>query len=408
MTAGEDRAIRAAVIALACALTAVAAAGQDKKDQPAVTSSRSFQLSGYTQFLYSYYDEGADSFSIPRARLTLTTNLLKNVRFRIQVDGVKSPALIDAMLDVQFKPYLGLRVGQYYVPFSLESTTSDSDLDAINRSQVVNALSPGRDIGAQGRDIGAMLTGKYSIVEYYAGVFNGAGINRLDTNRDKDVGARLVVRPAKFLAVGGSLYDGRYSSAQGAPPVTRDRAGLEAVLTVGGAVVKSEVINADDGPVSRSGWYLQGTYDLLPKRLQAVARWDSYDADRDMSGNRLDILLLGGTWFFWEKDQAHGELQRLPDGRPGHDQPIARYPVPGRLLVVRLVNNLTFSNCDEDAPPRGSLRGTASFPSGGQWSETKRRGGSLTPPWKCPVHTQDLGKELTRRDTRGGRPALLR
>ena len=51
--------------------------------------------------------------------------------------------------------------------------------------------------------------------------------------------------------MGGSLYDGRYSSAQGAPPVTRDRAGLEAVLTVGRAVLKSEAISADDGGVSR-------------------------------------------------------------------------------------------------------------------------------------------------------------
>ncbi|OGD22192.1 MAG: hypothetical protein A2W03_00485, partial [Candidatus Aminicenantes bacterium RBG_16_63_16] len=203
--------------------------------------------------------------------------------------------------DYQFKPYLGLRVGQYYVPFSLESTTSDADLDAINRPQVVNALAPGRDIGAQGRDIGAMLTGKYSVFEYYAGVFNGAGINRLDTNKNKDVAARIIVRPVKNLAVGGSLYGGRYSSAQGIPAVTRNRAGLEAVLTLAAFGLKGEFISADDAVVSRSGWYLQGTYDFLPKKLQAVARWDTYDADRDIAGNRLDLLLLGGTWFVWER-----------------------------------------------------------------------------------------------------------
>src|SRR5512136_2582756 len=56
---------------------------------------------------------------------------------------------------------------------------------------------------------------------------------------------------------------------------------------------------------------------------------------------------------------------------------------------------------NEDAPPRGSLRGTASFPSGGQRSETKRRGESLATPWKCPVYADDYGKKLTRRDTTG-------
>ena len=277
------------------------AAGQDKKEPAAVTASRSFQLSGYTQFLYVYYENGIDSFSIPRARLSLAARLVKNVRFRIQVDGVKSPALIDAILDVQFKPYLGLRVGQYYVPFSLESTTSDSELDTILRSQVVIALAPGRDINSQGRDIGAMLTGRSSIVEYYAGVFNGAGINKLDTNKNKDVSARVILRPCKALAVGGSLYGGKYSAIQGATPVRRNKAGLEGLLTLGAACLKSEFISAEDDRTSRSGWYLQGTYDLLPKKLQALAKWDSLDPNRDVAADRSDALTLGGTWLIWER-----------------------------------------------------------------------------------------------------------
>jgi hypothetical protein len=30
----------------------------------------------------------------------------------------------------------------------------------------------------------------------------------------------------------------------------------------------------------------------------------------------------------------------------------------------------------------------------------KRRGGSLTPPWKCPVYREDFSREFARRDTR--------
>jgi phosphate-selective porin len=291
---------KAALLLLATILAAGGAPGQDK-ESPAVTASRSFQLSGYTQFLYNYFDKGVDSFSIPRARLTLSGGLVKNVRFKIQVDGVKSPALIDAMLDVQFKPYFGLRVGQYYVPFSLESTTSDSDLDLINRSQVVNTLAPGRDIGAQGRDIGLMLMGKVSVFEYYAGVFNGAGINRLDTNKDKDVSARVIVRPVEGLAVGGSLYGGRYSSAQGVPASTRNRAGLEAVYSWRKLCLKAEFISAEDGLTSKSGWYAQGTYDFLKGKFRAAVRWDTLDPNLDLGENRLDNFTLGGTWFIWEK-----------------------------------------------------------------------------------------------------------
>lgn len=288
-------------------------AGQEKNEPAAVTSSRGLQLSGYAQFLYVYYESGIDSFSIPRARLSLAGTLVKNVKFRLQVDGVRSPALIDAILDVQFKPYLGLRVGQYYVPFSLENTTSDSELDTILRSQVVIALAPSRDIGSQGRDIGAMLTGKYSIVEYYAGVFNGAGINRLDTNKNKDLSARVILHPIKALAVGGSVYDGKYSASQGLTPVRRNKAGLEGMLTLGAFCLKSEFISAEDDRTSKSGWYLQGTYDILPRKLQALAKWDSYDPNRDVAADRSDLLTLGGTWFIWEKTKlmVNYSLNRL-------------------------------------------------------------------------------------------------
>jgi phosphate-selective porin len=277
------------------------ATGQDKNEPIPVTSSRSFQLSGYTQFLYNYWDKGVDSFSIPRARLSLSGELLKNVRFKIQVDAAKNPALMDAQIDVQFKPYLGMRIGQYYVPFSLENNTSDADLETILRSQVVNALSPSRDIGSQGRDIGAMLTGRYSIAEYCLGVFNGAGINKLDTNKAKDVAARLILHPTSTLAIGGSLYRGRHNPLQSFPDVARTRAGLEATFKTGPWSLAGEFIAGKDDLVSRSGWYLQGGYFVLPEKLQAVIKWDTYDQDRDMPGDRTDLFTLAANWYLWKK-----------------------------------------------------------------------------------------------------------
>jgi phosphate-selective porin len=277
------------------------AAGQNKKEPPPVTSSRAFRLSGYTQFLYNYLDKGTDSFSIPRARLTLSGELLKNIRFRIQIDGVKSPALIDANVDFLFNPAYGLRIGQYYVPMSLENNTSDADMDTILRSQVVNALAPSRDLGSQGRDIGAMFMGRYSIAEYYLGIFNGAGINKLDTNKAKDLAARLILHPTESLAIGGSLYSGRNNPVQNGPDVTRDRVALEATWMPGDFSLKGEFISAKDDLTSKSGWYLQGGYFVLPKKLQALIKWDTYDKDRDASADRTDLFTLGVNWFLWEK-----------------------------------------------------------------------------------------------------------
>jgi phosphate-selective porin len=197
-----------------------------------------------------------------------------------------------------------LRIGQYYVPFSLENNTSDSDLDTILRSQVVNMLSPSRDIGSNGRDIGAMITGRYSIAEYYLGVFNGAGANKLDTNKAKDVAARLILHPAPALAVGGSLYRGRHNPIQGFPDISRTRAGFEAAFNSGPWSLATEFITGKDDLVSRSGWYLQGGYFILSEKLQVVIKWDTYDPDRDVSVDRTDLFTLAANWYLWKKTKV--------------------------------------------------------------------------------------------------------
>lgn len=283
---------------LAAIFLARFSSGQDEKEPSPVLSSLSFQLSGYTQFQYAYWDKGVDSFAIKRARLSLSGDVVKKMRFKLQVEMVKSPVLLEAMVDFQFNSVWSLRIGQYYVPFSLENTTSDSEMDTINRSRVVDNLAPSRDIGSSGRDIGAMLFGKFSVVEYMAGVFNGSGINKADTNEQKDIGARVILRPAEFLSVGGSLYNGRHSPAEGTPPVTRDRVGLEAALNLGAFSLKSEYISGEDGQTFRSGWYAQGTYFILPEKVQAAIKWDTYDADKDMPSDRSDVFAFGINWFF--------------------------------------------------------------------------------------------------------------
>jgi len=292
---------RVRILGLTVLFLSCPSVGQDKKEPVPVTSSRSFQLTGYAQGIYSYFDKGTDTFVIRRARIALTGDLTKSIKLKLQVDAVRNPVLVDAQIDVSFKPYFNLRIGQFYLPFSRENRTSAGDLDTVLRAQVVERLGPGRDIGSLGRDIGVMVLGKASVVEYMVGVFNGAGINKLDTNEHKDFAARAVVGPAKFFSIGGSVYKGRYNSAQGDPEVTRDRAGLEALLTLGSFSFRSEYIAGKDGLVSRSGWFLQGLYNVLPIKLQAVVKWDSYDQDRDAPDDRSDLLTIGCNYFFSER-----------------------------------------------------------------------------------------------------------
>ncbi|MDD8026541.1 MAG: porin [Acidobacteriota bacterium] len=269
---------------------------EDKPSVAAVTAAEPLKFSGYTQLLSTTQTAGIDGFSLRRVRLGLAGDITKTLKFKIEVEALKSPAVIDAQIDWMPTAAAGLRFGQFKVPFSLENLTSTPDLDLINLSQVVAKLVPGQDSGSSGRDIGVVVTGKASIFEYSVGAFNGAGINKADTNGQKDVSARLVVRPASGLSFGASLYDGRHSATTGAAPVTRDRTGFEAAWITPTISFKAELIRAKDGDVRKQGWYAQAGYFLVAKKIQAVVRYDSLDGDRAASSDRVDVAAAGLNW----------------------------------------------------------------------------------------------------------------
>ncbi len=306
-----------ALILFAAALLRGPAAAEDKKESPLVTAAKSLKLGGYAQFMAAEWDKvEKDTFSLRRARLSLSGGILKNLKFKIQMELVKSPVLLDAQIEFEPLKAVGLRFGQFLIPFSLESVTSTGDLDMINRTKVVDSLAAGRDNGASGRDVGAVLYGRWSILEYTAGLVNGAGINMSDTNNHKDFSGRVVLRPLKFLAIGGSLYRGKQTLTADSPLVARDKEGLEAALSFKGVTVKSEYIHAEDDLVSKAGWYVQGGCLVLKGKLQPMLRYESLDLDRSIAGNGKRVLTAGLNWFILGKTklQVNYEIHTLEGG----------------------------------------------------------------------------------------------
>ena len=199
-----------AVLAIAAAFgLAVGLAAQETKTPPPVTTSTALTLTGYGQVQYTTQSAGIDGFTLRRARLALTGEILENLRFKLQVDALKSPLLLDAYLDWGFYSAASVRAGQFKIPFSMESQTSSAELDMINRTQVVSKLAPGWDIGSYGRDIGISLYGKAAFLEYALAVFNGSGINKTDSDDKKDWAGRLVIHPVSFLTLAVAGYNGR-------------------------------------------------------------------------------------------------------------------------------------------------------------------------------------------------------
>jgi phosphate-selective porin len=307
---------QACLALLAAALLSGTALADEPKESPLVTAAKSLTLSGYAQILAADWDKGVDTFSLRRARVSLAGEIVKNLRFKVAVDFVKSPALLDAFVEYEPSKAAGVRFGQFLVPFSLESVTPTSDLDMINRSPVVEALAAGRDNGSSGRDIGVLLYGRCAFIDYAVGLFNGAGINKADTTSHNDWSGRIVMHPIKFLSVGASLYRGKQDSSPGAPLVRRNKEGLEAAFVLKAFSLKSEYIRARDNLVAKAGWYIQAGVFALPGRLQTLLRYDSLDLNRAVSGDGTNVISAGVNWFVVGKTklQVNYEIHRLQGG----------------------------------------------------------------------------------------------
>lgn len=279
-----------------------------KKEHPVTGASRS-KLSGWAQTRFtSGIGTTNNTLEIRRARLALDGNLTPKAAYRMQIDGARSPALIDARLDYTLRPFAKVTVGQFKIPFSQESLVSARDLIPIERSLVGNSLVPGRDTGSSGRDIGAQLAGKVTrsdgrpLFDYAVGVFNGAGISRRDDNRRKDGVARLVVHPFDGLSLGGNYYNGE----SGVTNISRERAGVELAYTRNLYSLRGEYIWGHDGPVRKYGWYSQFAYKFRPK-WEALARFDKFDPRRRAGDDVTNTYLVGVNWYLsnWVKLQAN-------------------------------------------------------------------------------------------------------
>ncbi|HEV2482673.1 MAG TPA: porin [Puia sp.] len=308
---------------------------------------RSLSLSGYTQAAYTNYEHPSpgkyyDGFSVKRARLDFQGHFSSQFDYRALVDFVGqsgangtaptggqliSPFLVESW--VAYKPFtwLNFKAGQMIVQFSQENMTQDRNLDLIERSQVVNALVGRKgdaanglvdSVGNQnGRDIGIQVGGcigklsDHYLLDYAVQLLDGAGINTPDNNQSKDIDARLVFHPLKWINIGGSYYDGydRFTSNLNKDQ-KRTRWGTEVALVQDRWSVKGEYIKGQEGahnPTTHEGWYGQAAYFILPKQLEGIVRYDWYDPNTAKTDVKSTYYDLGLSYYFnvWTKIQVY-------------------------------------------------------------------------------------------------------
>lgn len=258
------------------------------------------------QYIYSDKkgDHGGEGFGIRLARAYVSGTVLRDFKYRIQMELRNTPSLRDATIEwVRFKEF-SVKGGQFKRGFTYENPTNPWDVGVDSYSQVVNRFAGfGDHVGEpsmNGRDRGIQFYGdlfpvgrsRFSLFHYEIGVFNGNGINRADNNRRKDVigMAQLQVLPGWTFAFFG--WNGTYTDGV---TVDRKRWALSTRYQKNGWMMRAEYVhhsgyrikdyveetNSWTGTGKADGWYaLVGV---------PVTRWFTPSV-------RYDVYREQGTW----------------------------------------------------------------------------------------------------------------
>ena len=271
-----------------------------KKKSFQLTAGKQLQLSAYTQIRAQAFEEQGkfSEADIRRARLDLKGNIDPYWGYKLQLDFAVSPKLIDAYTEYKPFDFLNFTLGQFKLPFSLENSTSSNKLDVIDLSYAVEAYtSRGKDVigNHNGNDIGFQISGGFfdyndaKLIDYKLGVFNGAGINvSVDNNKYKDVVGRLVVHPIKGLDLGYSTYIGNanYTYNKVTDNYIRNRYGFDLNFERDAYSFRTEFLHGTDGAIKGQGYYVQAGYYLLSQKLQLVAKYDTFDKNLSLDGDK--------------------------------------------------------------------------------------------------------------------------
>ncbi len=117
--------------------------------------------------------------------------------------------LQDAFFKYNFDKALFLQFGQYKIPFSTDNLRAPLEIDFYNRN-LTTKVTP--DL----RDVGVMFgyTNKEAMgLELYAGLFNGSGPNKTESDRTLNKSFRAVIKPIQSISVSANYYNGKLDNA---------------------------------------------------------------------------------------------------------------------------------------------------------------------------------------------------
>lgn len=251
----------------------------------------------------------------------------------------------DLFINWHQHPEFQIKVGQYKAPFGYEQLSPDPKLSTAERSQVTSALTPERQIGLQiwGKPFANLFPENKDLVTYSVGIFNGNGRNTTVNDNDQYMYAgRIEVQALKakifnenatvrfganalssrdasgtVLSPVGTLRvnsDGSLSTFTAPTAADREGYGVDASFHWGPFDLTGEYLSERyegrtvNGVVptfrdfTAEGYYVQAGYFVIPKKVQLVAKYESFNPGQIIDDNLTSIT--GGVNFYIHGDDV--------------------------------------------------------------------------------------------------------
>lgn len=330
------------------------------REHPSLRAGRNFRLDFSAKVQEDARDPGDDplgfeTWQLHRARAGVDGELFRKLQFSIEREF--SESLVndptkestksqwkDVFVELNWANGLQIRAGKFKVPFGLDQTSGEADLDFVYRSLGGNYLSPGRDIGG-------MVHGRFFSrgLNYWVGGFQQDGDNSRSgriAGADRTFAGRLtatIFRKAgmqwlRDAEVGGSFATSELSDESFQPNGLRARTVMsqytffEPMFVKGTRRRYGAEIDIAHGPFGARAEYL----------LVADTRQDQGFADQDLSNVRGKAWYVLGTWVLTgEQKERPVEARKGGVGRGG----------PGAIELSARFDQLKFdSRVGQDTP----------------------------------------------------------
>lgn len=297
-----------------------------------------------------------DRFFFRRARIYLAGSFAEDFDFKAELDlqgntlGAGTGQLARAneiYINWRKYPFANLRFGQLKPAFGGEALASDTSIFTVERSLSNDRLTDGRQLSAS--VAGDLFDKKLS---YLAVVANGNGANvSANDNSRFSKSARLVYTPVATasdkltLAVDG-LWTEDVNVAKsdlGLPgnlfTGSRRMSGVDVTWAHGRLDLNAEWLHGTFKPAGAvpaakfeaEGWQATAAYFLIPAKLRAVIREESFDPNTAVGGNSMRTTTFGLNYYLKGEDIKF--MVDYLDGRvPGSNTDGSR--VLSRLQVI--------------------------------------------------------------------------